>query len=71
MWDGAASKGTAAVDCALPFGHSEDIPMSGTHDPEEEQDRDDVLEETFPASDPPSHGGSTGPEEPARPGQPG
>ena len=43
--------------------------MSGTNDPDEEQDRDDVLEDTFPASDPPSHGGSTGPNEPPRPGQ--
>ncbi len=44
--------------------------MSGTNDPEEEQDRDDVLEKTFPASDPPSHGGSTGPNDKPRPGQP-
>ncbi len=26
-----------------------------------EQDLDESLEETFPASDPPAHGGSTGP----------
>ena len=71
MWDVAPPEGTAAVHSALLFDHSEDTPMSGTQEPEEEQDRDDVLEETFPASDPPSHGGSTGPDEPARPGQPG
>ena len=45
--------------------------MSGTNDPEEEQDRDDVLDDTFPASDPPQHGGSTGPNEKPRPGQEG
>ncbi len=42
--------------------------MSGTKDtPTEresvEQDRDEALEDTFPASDPPSTGGSTGPDD--------
>ena len=31
------------------------------HDVEEEEKVDDALEDTFPASDPPSTGGSTGP----------
>ncbi len=39
--------------------------MSGTKQDqtEEDADRDDVLEDTFPASDPPAVGGSTGPED--------
>ncbi len=39
--------------------------MSGTtqDQTEEDADRDDVLEDTFPASDPPAVGGSTGPED--------
>ncbi len=39
--------------------------MSGTkqEQTEEDADRDDVLEDTFPASDPPAVGGSTGPED--------
>lgn len=41
--------------------------MSGTTNPDVEQDRDDVLEDTFPASDPPATGGSTGPNDKPRP----
>ncbi len=40
--------------------------MSGTQDsPTEREDaeRDEALEDTFPASDPPATGGSTGPED--------
>ena len=39
--------------------------MSGTTQDkaEEDADRDDALEDTFPASDPPAVGGSTGPED--------
>lgn len=39
--------------------------MSDTKPDESEtdQDRDEALEDTFPASDPPSIGGSTGPED--------
>ena len=32
-------------------------------DPEEDQDRDAALDDTFPASDPIATGGSTGPED--------
>ena len=35
--------------------------MSGTQQTDEEGKVDEGLEETFPASDPPSTGGSTGP----------
>jgi hypothetical protein len=37
--------------------------MSGTKTDEQRQDaeRDEALEDTFPASDPPATGGSTGP----------
>ena len=37
--------------------------MSGTQTtgPSEDEARDDALEDTFPASDPPAIGGSTGP----------
>ena len=31
--------------------------------PEEEEDRDEALDDTFPASDPISIGGSTGPDD--------
>ncbi len=37
--------------------------QDGTGREEQEADRDDVLEDTFPASDPPAVGGSTGPED--------
>ena len=47
--------------------------MSETNQPPGEDDKvDEAVEETFPASDPPSTGGSTGPNDlagnPARPG---
>lgn len=37
--------------------------MSGTQQDkaEQDEDRDEALEDTFPASDPPAIGGSTGP----------
>ena len=42
--------------------------MSGSQtptppDPAEDKDRDEALDDTFPASDPISTGGSTGPED--------
>ncbi len=38
--------------------------MSGTQEKtEQDEDRDEALEDTFPASDPPAVGGSTGPED--------
>ena len=37
--------------------------MSDTQKQTEENDRDEALEDTFPASDPPSTGGSTGPDD--------
>jgi hypothetical protein len=40
--------------------------MSGTKADEHQQqdaERDEALEDTFPASDPPATGGSTGPED--------
>ncbi len=46
--------------------------MSGTQQTEEENRVDEGLEETFPASDPPSTGGSTGPgHKPAPPAEKG
>ncbi len=42
--------------------------MSDTQkiDAEEDEDRDEALEDTFPASDPVAIGGSTGPDDPPR-----
>jgi hypothetical protein len=41
--------------------------MSGTNDDDEDERRDRAVEETFPASDPPQHGGSTGPNDGRKP----
>ena len=43
--------------------------MSGTQKTEtaEDEDRDEALEDTFPASDPVATGGSTGPDDPPQP----
>ena len=41
--------------------------MSETDEKDEEQRRDKAMEDTFPASDPPQHGGSTGPNDGRKP----
>ncbi len=45
--------------------------MSETNQPPDEDEKvDDAVEDTFPASDPPSTGGSTGPDDPLAPPAP-
>jgi hypothetical protein len=42
--------------------------MDDTPAKQDQKDLDDSLEDTFPASDPPSHSGTTGPgDKPAKP----
>ncbi len=45
--------------------------MSETNQPPDHDEKvDDAVEDTFPASDPPSTGGSTGPDDPLAPPAP-